>query len=284
MRRSTLSLALLPFVLAACSRAGAPTPAGSAPTPEGAPRLPAPPLAGLRLLWHDEFDGAALDPSRWTAYAGPRRDALNDPRAVRVGDGLLTLAVWTEGGVHSVGFIDTAGRFAATYGWFEARIRFVSAPGEWGAFWLQTPTMGAPVGDVAAAGTEIDVAEHRATDTAGTDISGRYGINLHWDGYGASHRHAGAEGAPPPGSASLQGVWHVYAVHWTPRGYTFYLDGVAQWATAEGLSRRPEFIKLTCEVRDRGWAGPIPAGGYGPRAVSRVGMQVDWIRVWQAET
>jgi hypothetical protein len=180
-----------------------------------------------------------------------------------------------------VGFTDTARRFAATYGWYEARIRFTSAPGEWGAFWLQSPTMGDPVGNVAAAGAEIDVVEHRAVDSAGADISDRYGINLHWDGYGASHRHAGGEGAPPPGVATLQGAWHVYALHWTADGYTFYLDGARQWATAQGVSRRPEFIRLTCEVQDRGWAGHIPAGGYGSPGVSATGMQVDWIRVWQ---
>ena len=89
--------------------------------------------------------------------------------------------------------------------------------------------------------------------------------------------------SPPPVAGSLQGSWHVYAVRWTPEGYTFYLDGVAQWATSDGLSRRPEFIKLTCEVQDRRWAGRIPAGGYGSRGESRVGMQVDWVRVWQAE-
>jgi len=271
---------LLPWALAACAGGGVPPAAGTSPV---AAAVPAPPLAGLRLVWHDEFAGSALDTSRWTAYAGPRRDAMNDLRAVAVSDGVLTLAVWTEGGVHSVGFIDSAGKFAATYGWYEARIRFTSAPGEWGAFWLQTPTMGVPAGDVAAAGAEIDVVEHRTTDTAGTDLSGRYGINLHWDGYGSSHRHAGGDGAPPPGAVSLQGGWHVYAMRWTADGYTFYLDGVPQWETSEGLSRRPEFIKLTCEAQDRGWAGRIPAGGYGPRGASRVGMQVDWIRVWQLE-
>ncbi len=276
------SLATLSLALAACAHRGAPARTGI-PAPEGASAAAlAPPLAGLRLAWHDEFDGAALDTTKWTAYAGERRDARNDPRAVAVGDGALTLGVFTARGVHSAGFIDTAGKFAATYGWYEARIRFRSAPGEWCAFWLQTPTMGQPVGDPAAAGAEIDVVEHRAADSAGADIRDRYAINLHWDGYGASHRHAGGQGAPPAGTPPLQGEWHVYAVYWTPDGYTFYLDDVPQWSASEGLSRRPEFVKLTCEVQDRGWAGRIPPGGYGPREAGRTGMQVDWVRVWES--
>ncbi len=246
-----------------------------------APAAIQPPRPGYRLVWHDEFDGAALDTAKWTAYAGARRDAQNSPAAVAVADGALTITTYTEGGVHRTGFIDTANRFLTTYGWLEARIRFESSPGEWGAFWIQSPTMGNPVGDVAAAGAEIDVAEHRFSDSAGADISNSYGINLHWDGYGAAHRHAGGIGAPPAGAPRLQGGWHLYAVRWTPESYTFFLDGVEQWATRESVSRRPEFIKLTCEVQDGGWAGHIPAGGYGPRDRSATRMQVDWVRVWR---
>lgn len=254
--------------------------------PLRAPRVPAPepPRPGYALIWHDEFDGTALDPTRWTAYAGARRDARNSPDAIAVAGGIVTITTWTEGGVHFTGFFDTAGKFLTTYGWFEARIRFESAPGEWGAFWLSSPTIGRPVGDPGTAGTEIDVVEHRATDTSGADISNSYGINLHWDGYGTDHKHAGGHGAPPAGAASLQGGWHTYAMLWTRAGYTFFLDGVEQWTTSAGLSRRPEFIKLTCEVQDRSWAGRVPVGGYGPRDRSTTRMQVDWIRVWQETT
>jgi hypothetical protein len=79
----------------------------------------------------------------------------------------------------------------------------------------------------------------------------------------------------------LQGGWHTYALQWTPERYAFYLDGLRQWETSSGVSRRPEFIRLTCEVQDRSWAGRVPPGGYGSRAASRTRMQVDWVRVWQ---
>jgi beta-glucanase (GH16 family) len=267
VRRPTAALLLL---CACAPRAGPVSPESSAP-----------PRAGYRLVWHDEFDGPALDTAKWTVYAGQRRNAQNAADAVAVAGGVLTITTYTDDGTHFTGFLDTAGKFLTTYGWFEARVRFESSPGEWGAFWIQSPTMGNPVGDVGAAGAEIDVVEHRATDGAGVDISNSYGINLHWDGYGAAHQHAGGVGAPPAGAAPLQGNWHTYAVLWTPERYTFFLDGVEQWETREGVSRRPEFIKLTCEVQDASWAGHIPAGGYGPRGRSRTRMQVDWVRVWQ---
>ncbi len=246
-----------------------------------APEAIAPPLPGYRLVWHDEFDGTELDTTKWTAYGGPRRHARNAPDAVAVAGGVLTITTYTRDGVHYTGFIDTARRFLTAYGWFEARVRFESSPGEWGAFWLQTPTMGNPLGDVAAAGAEIDVVEHRFSDTAGADISNLYGINLHWDGYGAAHKHEGGIGRPAAGALPLQGNWHTYAVLWTPESYRFFLDGIEQWSARSGVSRRPEFIKVTCEVQDTSWAGHIPLGGYGPRETSRTKMEVDWVRVWQ---
>ena len=265
-------LALFALMCACSAGAG---PGATTPSP-----LP-PPATGYRLLWHDEFDGAALDTSRWAVYVGPRRDARNAAEAVSVADGVLTITTYTDSGTHFTGFLDTAGKFLTTYGWFEARMRFESSPGEWGAFWLNSPGMGRPVGDPSAAGAEIDVVEHRARDSAGADISNRYVINVHWDGYGADHKHAGGGGAPATGAAPLQGAWHVYALRWTADGYAFYLDGVEQWATRSGVSRRPEFIKLSCEVQDRSWAGSVPPGGYGSRERSATRMQVDWVRVWQ---
>jgi beta-glucanase (GH16 family) len=266
------ALSFLGPLAGACARAGRTAPATSEP---------APPVAGYRLVWRDEFGGASLDTAWWTAYPGARRDAQNDPEAASVARGVLTLATWTADGVHHTGFVDTAGKFAATYGYFEARVRFATSPGEWGAFWLQSPTMSTPPDDVGVAGAEVDVLEHRATDADGRDIANRYSINVHWDGYGPAHQHAGGEGTPAHSTAPLQGGWHTYAVLWTRERYVFYLDGVEQWATDQGVSHRSEFIKVTCEVQDGSWAGHIPAGGYGLRGSSATSMQVDWVRVWQ---
>ncbi len=239
------------------------------------------PLPGYTLIWQDEFDGSSLDTAKWTAYSGPRRDAQNSPDAVSVENGMLSIVTFTERDTQITGFIDTANKFHIRYGWLEARIRFESSPGEWGAFWLQSPTMGNPVNDVGTAGAEIDIVEHRASDSAGSDISNLYEMNLHWDGYGAHHKHAGGKGTPSAGSPALQGHWHTYGLLWTDNRYSFFLDGVLQWTTESGVSHRPEFIKLTCEVQNRSWAGSIPLDGYGTRFGSRTKMEVDWVRVWQ---
>jgi len=241
------------------------------------------PLLGYVLVWHDEFDRSVVDTSKWTVYTGPRRGAQNSPAAIAVANGILTITTFSDDSSRLTGFIDTANKFHTCYGWIEARIEFESSPGEWGAFWLQSPTMGRPVNDVGVAGAEIDIVEHRAVDSAGNDISNLYEMNLHWDGYGPHHKHAGGKGSPGPGSPSLQGNWHSYGLLWTEEDYTFYLDGVRQWSARSGVSHTAEFIRLTCEVQNGSWAGMIPVVGYGPLSKSRTRMEVDWVRVWQKQ-
>jgi hypothetical protein len=87
---------------------------------------------------------------------------------------------------------------------------------------------------------------------------------------------------PLPNGAPVDREWHTYAVLWTSTGYTFYVDEMELWTTAAALSHRTEDVRLTCEVEDASWAGYVPAAGYGPRAASQTGMEVDWVRVWQA--
>lgn len=266
-------------LLASLAACGSGSPA--APSLTGQAGSPGSPVPGYRLAWQDEFDGVALDLSKWTAQSGARRSADNAPEAVSVAGGVLTITTYSAAGAHFTGFLDTAGKYEPTYGYFEARIRFDPTPGEWGAFWLQSPGMGTSIGNPAAAGTEIDIVEHRARDQSGADVSNKYVMNLHWDGYGASHATSGSSGQPPAGAPPLLGNWHLYALLWTPEQYVFYLDGVEQWRTTDAVSKRGEYIRLTCEVLDRGWAGNIPAGGYGSATASTTKMRVDWVRVWQ---
>lgn len=262
-----------------------PQPPAQPPGPTALPQAPPQPVAALpaayRLVWQDEFDGAAVDPTKWNVFAWARGDAQDTPDAVTVADGVLRITTYTENGVHKTGFLSTEyGHFEATHGYFEARIRFHGAPGQWCSFWLTSPTIGNPRGDPGHAGAEIDVVEHRLVDDGGWQLADYVGQNVIWDGYGAgkSNDHSVEQ---LPGGAPVNGAWHTFAVRWDETGYVFYVDANEQWRTSKGLSARSEYMLLTCEVLDHDWAGNIPAAGYGPRATSAAGMEVDWVRVWQ---
>jgi beta-glucanase (GH16 family) len=285
-RKTSVSLAVALALVAGCGLAppeepGAPAAPPPPPPPPSEGTPPPVPPAGYQLAWDDEFDGATLDPSRWTAEVGPRRDAYNTPDAVSVAGGVLTITTSTEQGRNETGFLDTNGKFEATRGYFESRIRFSDSPGSWCAFWLQSPTIGQPRGDPATAGVEIDVVEHRVTDQGGQKLADQVALNLNWDGYGKAKKNV-QRVTPIAGGAPVQGEWHTYGVLWTPTEYTFFVDAVALWTVAKAVSQRSEFLQLTCEVSDADWAGFVPAGGYGPRGLSTTHMEVDWVRVWQA--
>ncbi len=238
------------------------------------------PPPGYRLAWSDEFQGTSLDPSRWTALAGPRRDAVETPEAVSVANGLLTLTTYTEGGVHHTGFVTTEGSFAARYGYFEARIRFHDAPGAWCAFWISTHTVDFG-GDPTVNGDEIDVVEHRVTDQGGwTELADMVALNVNWNGYGSGKETAQLV-THLPDDSRVQGEWHTYGVLWTPTSYTYYVDGMKLWVPDAPVSQTAEDLRLTCEVNDASWAGYVPEGGYGSLQASTTRMDVDWVRVYQ---
>lgn len=243
----------------------------------GAHAFAAPP-PGYQLAWQDDFSGTELDLSKWKPATNRRDSAQLTPDAARVSEGRLRISTYTRDGTHYTAFLTTSGHYQATYGYFESRIRFHDAPGEHCAFWLQSPTLGRPLGDPSLAGTEIDIMEHRVVDAAGRPIGNVASFNLHWDGYGADHKHVGSIWKAP---ASLDGGWHTYGLLWTPDAYVFYVDDTERWRSSDAVSHAPEEVRLTCEVKENGWAGRIPDSGYGSADSSPYGMEVNWVRVWQ---
>jgi beta-glucanase (GH16 family) len=250
----------------------------------------APPTgAGWNLAWNDEFEGTTMDTSKWRHWlAGARRNAVNSPSAVAVADGALTISTYTSGGTHYTGMISTQDTYPYTYGYIEARIDYDSSPGMWSAFWMQSPSMGNPIGSPNSAGTEIDICEHRTIDGSGSNIDGLVVGNIHWDGYAAAHRSTGYTSP----NLGLGTGYHLYGMEWTPTQQKFYINGVLRWtinnnATNSPVSQRSEFIILSSEVDDTSttWAGSIPAAGYGTLATTTTKMKVDYVRVYRrAET
>lgn len=286
---------------------------------------PSPPVPGYSLHWSDEFTGGAgaPEPTKWKAWAvGKRRDAMNVADAARLdGEGHLVITTSrVERAARSdrtgtvpiksketkesqdsawefrTGGVWTKDLFEPTFGYFEARIKFQSRLGHWGAFWLNCDGVGSLPGDETkaptgggAGGVEMDVIEfhHKMKNGQGQQTAQQ---TLHWDGYGKDHK---SRGHTPGQTFDPADDFHVYGMLWTADEYVFFIDGVETWrvkkdasgtdsngkpAAAVAPSTRAEHLILSLEVGD--WAGKATERDTQEWPDS---MVVDWVRVWQKE-
>lgn len=225
------------------------------------------PVEGYHLAWSDEFNGTAMDTTKWDYRdLGPRRDAVNVKDTVSLdGKGHLVLTTKRVGDAYHTAMIGTQGKFEAVFGYFECRVQFQKEIGHWSAFWLQTPTMGQEIGNPAKAGTEIDVVEY--LPNFGDDVS----HTLHWDGYKDDHKSTHRRLTVPGVSKG----WHTIGLLWTPEEYVFYVDGNETWRSDQAVSKRSEYIILSLEVGK--WAGDIA------KAKLPDSLTVDYVRVYQKD-
>ena len=239
-----------------------------------------PPAQEYKLVWEEQFNGQQLNLNDWYhRLPGVRHDGFNDATTVSLdGAGNLLIKVYSDtinGKItHHTGMIATKREYL--YGRIEVRAAFTNESGSWSAYWLQSATMGNPVGNPRVAGMEIDVVETLPAD-------GRVHHNLHWDGYGADHKSAGSKTGD---LGANDGKFHTYTLEWTPLYYKFFVDGQQTWTYNAHVSQRSEYIILSSEVRNHApgvWAGPLKAGGFGSLAQSRTLMKVDYVKVYQLQ-
>jgi hypothetical protein len=239
------------------------------------------PPAGYYEVWGDEFNGTTLDPTKWWCWLGPSQGAINTTAAVAVTNGDLIINTYSSGGQNYSGIISSAGLFHARYGYFESSIEFFDSPGEWSAYWFQSPTEGEFIGNPAESGAEMDVCEHRYYDS-GNATNVNYGVqtSVHWDGYSGSEKTAttGMIGS------GLGTGFHTYGFLWTTTNYSFDIDDAPVWTTNAGFSERTEVFMLSEEVASNGWAGNVPTGGYGDIGTSTTRMFVDYVRYYAPTT
>lgn len=230
------------------------------------PALPVGPE--YKLVWSDEFDGAALDLSKWDYRGlGPRRDAINVKDTVTLdGKGHLVLTTKRQGDAYHTAMIGTQGKFETTFGYFEVRVKLQEQIGHWSAFWLQRPVEDAPLWNVRAGGAEIDIFEYLRAD------GDRIRHNLHWDEKDKENPKHRGDVATVPG---LSAGWHTIGLLWTEDVYAFYIDGRETWRCNEGVSHRDEYIILSLEVGK--WAGDIADVTLPDH------LYVDYVRVYQKQ-
>jgi len=134
------------------------------------------------MIWHDEFEGLALDTSKWApAEEGQRKGGWWSPKAIALdGEGHLVIKTSKEGGRYVDGCVYTQGKFEHTFGYYVARIKTPRQPGHWSGFWMMSPGV-FNIGDEGKDGSEIDI----ATFTGRGDLVQH---SLHWDGYDKNHK------------------------------------------------------------------------------------------------
>jgi beta-glucanase (GH16 family) len=240
---------------------------------------PAPGSPGWVLDWHDEFDGAALDRSKWLPETGADRWGNQElefytdrPENLRVAGGTLIIEVRREdyqGHAYTSARIKTAGLVERTYGRYEARIKIPRGQGIWPAFWM----LGSDATNTPWPGRgEIDIMEN-----IGKEPNLIHGT-LHGPGY------SGAHGIGRP-QALAQGdyadEYHVYAVEWAPRVVRWYRDGILYHTVTPEMTPgawvfdHPFFVLLNLAVGGD-WPG-------NPDASTRLPQQmlVDYVRVYR---
>lgn len=224
--------------------------------------------ASYQMVWNDEFDGVSVDLNKWN-FRGEgtiRNFGIVSRQTISLdGKGHVSIKVTKDGnGKYYIGELGTQGIYETTYGYFECRAQMNKQLGPHVAFWLQSPDLG-KTGDPAKDGTEIDIFEYHRKSP------GSVFHNLHWDGYGANHKHVGKE-VPYPG---IDSGFHTFGLEWNEKEYIFYVDGKETWRTTTAVSQRKEYLILSTELT--GWGGD-PAQGNFPDEVI-----FDYVRVFQAK-
>ena len=239
------------------------------------------------LIFHDEFNGAALDQSVWTnCYwwdwqdRGCTNAANNElewytPRNILVSEGTLKLRAREQAIRNSEGekFMYTSGMvtsgpvnldsadspgFAFQYGYVEARARIPRGEGLWPALWLLPANLGSH--------REIDIFEFLGHDPFTVQM------HYHYTDEGGYYRGVGESWAGPDFSRG----WHIFGLDWNLNYITWYVDGVERWR-AEGphLPKEPMYLVMNLAVGGD-WPGSPTADTPFPSV-----FEIDYIRVWK---
>lgn len=237
---------------------------------------------GYTLVWHDEFDGDAVNTSTngWKFEDWPKGRVnhelqryvsggqLDGHKTAFIEDGALNIVAMKYNGEIISARMNT--RKSWEYGWFEAAIWLPVGKGTWPAFWCMPndQSLGWP-----ACG-EIDIMEEVGVDANQTSSS------VHTKSFNhvmntqktASRYTRGAESG-----------YHVYAMEWTADYIQTYVDGVKLLRfdnDGQGNDHWP-FNKTFYITLNLAWGGDW--GGYKGVDESALPctMKVDYVRVFQ---
>jgi beta-glucanase (GH16 family) len=263
------------------------TPVNTIPTPSN------PTLPGWKLVWSDDFDaadGSAVDNKRWRHETGGNGfgnqelefytdDVANSEQrggnlvisAMR--EGAASQSCWYGACQFTSARLVTSGKFSASYGRIEARLKIPAGKGVWPAFWM--------LGDDIASANWPNCGEIDIMEAIGSDPTTLHG-SLHGPGYsGGSPLTATTR---LPNQAKLSDDFHTYAVEWAPNSVKFFLDSTLYQtrtpadlpAGSKWVYNHSFFMILNVAVGGQ-WPGSPDASTTFPAR-----MLVDYVRVYEA--
>ena len=248
--------------------------------------------ASAAPLWQDEFNqpaGTGPNPAVWTHdigdngwgnaeleyYTDSRENSfvVDDPAATG-GKALVIRAVREPSGRYTSARIKTQGKYAATHGRIEARLKLPHGQGVWPAFWMMGESLGQITWPECG---EIDIMEVPGHEP------GRLHSTIHGPGY--SGKHGLTKSTDLPAGATFGDTYHVFAVDWAPGKLAWSLDGrvyhvrtpadlpaAAKWV----FDGAPFFLLLNLAIGGH-WPGYPDATTKFPQE-----LRIDYVRVYPA--
>jgi hypothetical protein len=273
---------------------------GCGDNPTVTPTPPPAPLAGTYTLnWSDEFNGTALDTTKWQYDPGTpqNNEAENytsgDTKNVRVTGGNLVLEAHktTESGQACSGCPFTSGRINTLnkktfkFGRMAASMKLPAYPGMWPAFWL----LGVDLGTVGWPNCgELDIMEN-------IGYTNWFSGSLHGPGYFGAGSVGGITTMAAPWTAM---AYHEYRVDWDPTYVQWYLDGslILTANRSDVVATRGQWVfdHDFYMIFNLAMGGDYPAGyngvstpyaGLPQSTIDRLPLQldVDYVRVYQKQ-
>jgi len=241
------------------------------------------------LVWADEFDGTAVDPSRWTFQLGdgtevglPPGWGNNEMQYYRaenatVTDGFLTITAREEpfaGRNYTSARMRSLGKGDWTFGRMEMRARMPIGQGLWPAFWMLPSD--SIYGTWAASG-EIDIVEYVGSQPYRIFGTLHYGGPWPWNVYSSTDYYL------PTGT--FHDAFHVFAIEWEYGEIRWYVDDIlfaarSSWYSTGGPFPAPfdaDFHLLLNLAVGGNLPGPPDASTIFPQE-----YVIDYVRVYQA--
>ncbi|RPI01081.1 MAG: glycoside hydrolase family 16 protein, partial [Ignavibacteriae bacterium] len=221
IKRTCIIITIYSLMVCGGCKKGTTSPSENGSTPQDSiPQLP-----GWKLVWNDEFNGTAVDMTKWEYEVNGNGGGNNELQYYTARDsnsfvknGVLTIQALKESyqnKQYTSARMRTREKGDWKYGRFEIRAKLPYGQGLWPAIWM-LPTDW-EYGGWPASG-EIDIME-----CLGQDPRKIYGT-IHYGQSAATHQQSGGNYSLPSTSSSYAGGFHVFAIEWDSTSFRWYVD------------------------------------------------------------